>query len=153
MINLVKVTKFGFLGVLSLIALESRSARAEILPLEKPPLFINFCEKAKTPADMQACTQKRFENAAQALNTQFQYVQTFFRNTPHQETLTLAQNSWIEYRNLECAFEAGFFEEEIAKRTLELGCLSRLTEERAMVLFQFVPRVRSQNNKTDSNTK
>ena len=117
---------------------------SDILPTEKPPIFNSFCTKAKTPADKQACTQKRYEHAEDKLKKQFDAFLRFLTNTNHAEEMKTSQNAWIEYRNKECAFEAGFFEEEIAKRTLELSCLSRLTEQRTLVLYNFVPRVRTQ---------
>lgn len=120
---------------------------ANTLPTEKPPLFINFCDGAETPADKHACTQKRFNNAEVLLNQQFDYFLMFLNDTQYKENMKAAQNSWIQYRNDECAFEAAFFEEEIAKRTLELSCLSRLTEERTLVLYNFIPRIRIQNQK------
>lgn len=120
---------------------------ANILPTEKPPIFNNFCVKAETPADKQACTQKRYENAENILKFQFEAFTRFLSNTPHAEEIKNTQNAWIEYRNKECSFEAGFFEEEITKRTLELSCLSRLTEQRALVLYNFIPRVRTQTQK------
>ena len=120
---------------------------AKTLPSEKPPMFINFCEDAETPADKQACTQKRFENAEALLKKNFDYFLRFLQGTSHLADIKNAQNSWLDYRNQECTFEAGFFEEEIAKRTLELSCLSRLTEERTLVLYNFIPRTRAQIQK------
>ncbi len=131
--------------LLSLIALFlSFPVAADTLPAEKPPLFTNFCEKAITPADHQSCTQKRFENAELTLKRQFQSFLIFLKDTPHFQEIKNAQNSWMDYRNKECSFEASFFEEEITKRTLELSCRSRLTEARALVLYNFIPRVRTQ---------
>lgn len=121
------------------------NAFANTLPSEKPPIFNNFCKGAETPADKQSCTQERFKNAEEVLKRQFDQFVRFLKDTPYAEDIKNAQNSWIEYRNKECHFEASFFEEEVAKRTLELSCLSRLTEERAHLLYNFVPRVRKQN--------
>ncbi len=134
-----------------LIALPLSYGHANLLPAEKPPIFNNFCENAKTPADQQSCTQKRYENSEAALKTQYESFIRFLNNTQHADDMKNTQNAWIEYRNKECKFEAGFFEEEIAKRTLELSCLSRLTEQRALLLYNFVPRVRKQTQQQSMN--
>lgn len=118
--------------------------------MQKPPIFINFCEGAETPADQHACIQKRFQNAETILNKQFDAFLMFLRETPYKDDMKMAQNSWLAYRNNECAFEASFFEEELAKRTLELSCLSRLTEDRALTLYNFIPRIRAQKQTTES---
>ena len=125
---------------------------ATSLPQKKPPLFINFCADAETPADRQNCAKKRFENAQSILNTQFSELKQFLRGSEHTEKLTEAQNSWITYRNRECTFEADFFDEEMVRRTLELTCLSRLTENRALLLYNLIPKTREKIHTQNSTT-
>lgn len=105
------------------------------VPLEKPPVFKDFCGGAETPADLLSCTNQRKEKAQAQLRGVYNKLVARLGSA---EGLTEAQNAWITYRNLECAFETRLVEADNLKRMQELSCVSRLSEMRALALHRML---------------
>lgn len=115
-----------------------------------------YCDRAKSTADIMACVKDRHDQAQKRLNIIFDRVlvnenaltapleKNENDETPQLEeqdkskdriaSLRETQNNWIIYRDQECAWEIGSEATESLKRIKELSCLTKLTNQRADVL-------------------
>ena len=119
---------------------------AQPVPSEKPPVFNIKCKNVSSPAAEMGCLTERVLFAQHMLNQIYTNIQS---NVTNRELLNLSQNSWVVYRDQTCKLHASL-EAEAYRRSNELGCIGRLTEERTLFLFRLQGMMRQQHVNDDS---
>lgn len=92
-----------------------------------------YCEQADSTAATQACLKRHLDTAQKRLKTVYDNLNAIMDDEKRQE-LTDLQKSWLAYRDAECMWEAENAENPSLKRTNELSCMARLTDDRADIL-------------------
>ncbi len=111
---------------------------AQPIPSEKPPVFNIQCKDRSSPAAEMGCLTERVLFAQHMLNQIYTHIQS---NVASRELLIASQNSWVVYRDATCKLHASL-ESEAYKRSKELECIGRLTEERTLFLFNMQGKLR-----------
>lgn len=92
-----------------------------------------YCEKAESTAAIQKCLTQHLASAQQRLNKIYQDLSAK-QEGDNAKALAALQQQWLAYRDAECTWEAAQPEEAALKRTNELSCMARLTDDRADIL-------------------
>lgn len=92
-----------------------------------------YCDKAESTASIQVCLKRHLASAQKRLNTIYQELSSK-KEGEDSEALAELQKQWLAYRDAECAWEVAQTETPALKRTNELSCMARVTEDRADIL-------------------
>ncbi|MEK0180244.1 MAG: DUF1311 domain-containing protein [Oscillatoriales cyanobacterium] len=87
------------------------------------------CKTPLTTFDMTVCYGQDFQVADRKLNQVYQQLQQKL-NSKQQERLTVAQLSWIEFRDKSCDFARGRVEGGTLAGPIYILCKLRVTQER-----------------------
>lgn len=92
--------------------------------------FANDCENADSNYEMRECAAKELEKQDAELNRQYGLVMKKL-DKEGIEKLKKAQRAWISFRDAQCELEADEMRGGTGAALIMLGCLGRMTEERA----------------------
>lgn len=96
------------------------------------------CKRAKNSMDELACIDQKYEGVQADLSALYDsLLQT--QNEDALPILREAQQTWVAYRDLECAWEAAQDAGEMLNRLREVACLVKVTQGRIAVLQSFIP--------------
>jgi uncharacterized protein YecT (DUF1311 family) len=87
------------------------------------------CKSPQTTVDMNMCSSQEFQAADKKLNQVYQQLQAKLK-TKQQQRLTVAQRSWLKFRDDSCSYEAGNFEGGTLAGSTYGYCRARVTQER-----------------------
>ena len=107
---------------------------AGLMLLCAAPAWALDCKKASTQADMNACAAQSFGKADAALNAAYKDLMAK-QDKAGQAGLKKAQRAWLQYRDLQCAFNtAGSFGGTVHPMVLA-ACREALTKAQTAVLL------------------
>ncbi|NCO03795.1 MAG: DUF1311 domain-containing protein [Alphaproteobacteria bacterium] len=92
-----------------------------------------YCEKAESTAALQKCLTQHLKSAQDRLNKIYQDLSAK-QEGEDAKTLAALQQQWLNYRDAECTWEASRPNTPALKRTNELSCMARVTDDRADIL-------------------
>jgi uncharacterized protein YecT (DUF1311 family) len=92
-----------------------------------------YCAQADSTAAIQNCIKNHLDSAQKRLNKVYKGLEDGLE-VEQKEELKALQQSWLQYRDAECMWEAGRTETASLKRINELSCMARVTEDRADIL-------------------
>lgn len=98
------------------------------------------CKKAKNSTDELACANQKYEHLQEDLSEIYDSILAAQKGEAL-DAFRTAQQSWVLYRDQECAWEAASDEGEALNRLRELTCLYKVTEARTRLLSSFVPDI------------
>jgi uncharacterized protein YecT (DUF1311 family) len=93
-----------------------------------------YCNMADSTAATQSCLKKHLDAAQQRLNKTYNKLETQLETEEKKQELKSLQQTWLDYRDAECAWEAESTETASLKRINELSCMARVTDDRADLL-------------------
>lgn len=123
---------------------EATSVRAALLTAAVWVVWMPYaraadCGTVSTQIEMNMCAQREFEAADAALNTAYGRVfERTSNRTDTQQLLTAAQQSWVLFRNAECAFAASGVQGGSAFPMVEQMCRTQITEARTKFLGRYL---------------
>jgi uncharacterized protein YecT (DUF1311 family) len=105
------------------------------------------CSDPVTTLEIKACTGREIERADAELNAHYKALVALlekrgesgvvsgpggeYEGTEYVRRTREAQRTWIKYRDAECEREALTMLSGTGERVIEMGCLARMTQERA----------------------
>lgn len=93
----------------------------------------NPCDDARTQLEMNVCADKQYKIAAAGLNRIYiRFVGTL--DGDMRAKLRAAEESWLKYRDDNCAYEAAVYEGGSMKPMVYSFCLERMTKARTAEL-------------------
>lgn len=92
-----------------------------------------YCDQADSTAATQNCLKRHLDTAQKRLKQVYDSLNMSMEDEKKQELVQLQKN-WLAYRDAECTWEANNVENPSLKRTNELSCMARLTDDRADIL-------------------
>lgn len=95
------------------------------------------CKSPQTTLDQNVCSSQEFEAADRKLNQVYQQLQAKL-NSKQKERLTVAQRSWLKFRDESCDYEAGLFEGGTLAAPTYGYCRARVTQERIKDLQRYL---------------
>ena len=95
------------------------------------------CESPQTTLDMNMCSSQEFKAADTKLNQLYQQLRAKL-NSKQQQKLTVAQRTWIKFRDETCNYEAGQFEGGSLAPSTYGYCRARVTQERVKDLEDYL---------------
>ena len=96
---------------------------------------IAYCDMAASTAALQKCVKKHNDSAQARLNKTYEELTAEVQDDEASlEKLRELQQTWIMYRDNECAWESSRVETESLVKIYELSCKTRMTEDRADLL-------------------
>ncbi len=93
-----------------------------------------YCNMADSTAATQNCLKKHVDAAQKRLNKVYEALDRHFEESDKKQQLKELQQTWLQYRDAECAWEIEQTDTKSLKRINELSCLARLTDDRADIL-------------------
>lgn len=87
------------------------------------------CKSPQTTLDMNVCSSQEFQAADRKLNQVYQQLLPKLNSTQKQR-LTVAQRSWLKFRDESCNYEMGQFEGGTLAASTYGYCRARVTQER-----------------------
>ncbi|MEG3860187.1 lysozyme inhibitor LprI family protein [Microcoleus sp. herbarium12] len=87
------------------------------------------CKSPQTTVDMSICSTQEFEAADKKLNQVYQQILPKL-NSKQKQRLTVAQRSWLKFRDETCNYEAGVFEGGTLAPSIYGYCRAKVTKER-----------------------
>lgn len=87
------------------------------------------CKSPQTTVDMNMCSSQEFQGADKKLNQVYQQLQAKLKSQQKQR-LTVAQRSWLKFRDDSCNYEMGQFEGGTLAASTYGYCRARVTQER-----------------------
>jgi uncharacterized protein YecT (DUF1311 family) len=94
------------------------------------------CKSPQTTLDMNMCSSQEFKAADTKLNQLYQQLRAKL-NSKQQQRLTVAQRSWIKFRDETCSYEAGHFEGGTLAPPVYISCRARVTKQRVKDLEDY----------------
>ncbi len=103
-----------------------------------------YCKGNKNTANLVGCLNKYYEQVKIRLGNNYDIM---LKTIPQEKTPLFrnAQQSWITYRDDQCALESSIEAAESLKRIQELHCLIRVSEQRETILDLALGDVEAQN--------
>lgn len=98
------------------------------------------CKSPQTTLDQNVCSTQEFQAADKKLNQLYQQLQPKL-NSKQKQRLTVAQRSWLKFRDESCDYEAGVFEGGTLAHPTYGYCKARLTQERIKDLQRYLEQV------------
>jgi uncharacterized protein YecT (DUF1311 family) len=95
------------------------------------------CKSPKTTLDMNMCSSQEFQTADRKLNQLYQQLQPKLTSKQKQR-LTVAQRSWLKFRDESCDYEKGQFEGGTLAASTYGYCRARVTQERIKDLERYL---------------
>jgi uncharacterized protein YecT (DUF1311 family) len=95
------------------------------------------CKSPQTTLDMNMCSSQEFKAADTKLNQLYQQLRPKL-NSKQQQRLTVAQRTWIKFRDETCNYEAGQFEGGSLAPSTYGYCRARVTQERVKDLEDYL---------------
>jgi uncharacterized protein YecT (DUF1311 family) len=95
------------------------------------------CKSPQTTVDMNMCSSQEFQVADRKLNQVYQQLQPKLKSKQKQR-LTIAQRSWLKFRDESCDYEMGQFEGGTLAASTYGYCRSRVTQERIKDLERYL---------------
>ncbi len=95
------------------------------------------CKSPQTTADMNMCSSQEFQAADKKLNQVYQQLQAKLKGQQKQR-LTVAQRSWLKFRDDSCNYEMGQFEGGTLAGSTYGYCRARVTQERVKDLEDYL---------------
>ena len=87
------------------------------------------CKNPQTALDMNVCSSQEFQTADSKLNQLYQQLQAKISSRQKQR-LTVAQRTWIKFRDENCDYAKGQFEGGSLAASTYGYCRARVTQER-----------------------
>ena len=87
------------------------------------------CKSPQTTVDMTLCSTQEFKVADTKLNQLYQQLRAKL-NSKQQQRLTVAQRSWVKFRDETCDYSAGHFEGGSVAPSIYGYCRAKVTKER-----------------------
>ncbi|MEG4021766.1 lysozyme inhibitor LprI family protein [Microcoleus sp. S13C4] len=87
------------------------------------------CKNPQTTVEMNVCSSQEFEAADKKLNQVYQQLQAKISSRQKQR-LTVAQRTWIKFRDENCDYAKGQFEGGSLAASTYGYCRARVTQER-----------------------
>ncbi|MEG4395522.1 lysozyme inhibitor LprI family protein [Microcoleus sp. BROC3] len=87
------------------------------------------CKSPQTTLDMNVCSSQEFQAADRKLNQVYQQLLQKL-NSKQKQRLTVAQRSWLKFRDESCNYEMGQFEGGTLAASTYGYCRARVTQER-----------------------
>ena len=87
------------------------------------------CKNPQTALDMNVCSSQEFQTADSKLNQVYQQLQAKISSRQKQR-LTVAQRTWIKFRDENCDYAKGQFEGGSLAASTYGYCRARVTQER-----------------------
>ena len=87
------------------------------------------CKNPQTTVEMNVCSSQEFEAADKKLNQVYQQLQAKI-STRQKQRLTVAQRTWIKFRDENCDYAKGQFEGGSLAASTYGYCRARVTQER-----------------------
>jgi uncharacterized protein YecT (DUF1311 family) len=87
------------------------------------------CKSPQTTLEMNMCSTQEFKTADSKLNQLYQQLLPKL-NSKQQQRLTVAQRSWVKFRDENCDYEMGKYEGGTLAAPTYGYCRARLTQER-----------------------
>lgn len=106
---------------------------AGLMLLCAAPAWALDCKRAVTQGDMNACAAQSFNKADAALNAAYKQLMAKL-DKADQASLKKAQRAWLQYRDLQCAFNASGSEGGTVHPMVVAGCREALTKAQTAVL-------------------
>jgi uncharacterized protein YecT (DUF1311 family) len=98
------------------------------------------CKSPQTTVDMNMCSSQEFQAADKKLNQVYQQLQSKLKSKQKQR-LTVAQRSWLKFRDDSCSYEAGNFEGGTLAGSTYGYCKARVTQERVKDLEGYLKQI------------
>jgi uncharacterized protein YecT (DUF1311 family) len=95
------------------------------------------CKSPQTTADMNMCSSQEFQAADKKLNQVYQQLQSKLKSKQKQR-LTVAQRSWLKFRDDSCNYEMGQFEGGTLAGSTYGYCKARVTQARVKDLEDYL---------------
>ncbi|MGB3264074.1 MAG: lysozyme inhibitor LprI family protein [Microcoleus sp.] len=95
------------------------------------------CKSPQTTLDMNMCSSQEFKAADTKLNQLYQQLRAKL-NSKQKQRLTVAQRTWIQFRDRTCDYEAGKFEGGTLAAPTYVYCRARVTQERVKDLEDYL---------------
>jgi uncharacterized protein YecT (DUF1311 family) len=95
------------------------------------------CNNPQTTVDMNTCSSQEFEAADKKLNQVYQQLQAKISSRQKQR-LTVAQRTWIKFRDENCDYAKGQFEGGSLAASTYGYCRARVTQERIKDLESYL---------------
>ncbi len=95
------------------------------------------CKNPQTTLDMNLCSSQEFQAADKKLNQVYQQLQPKI-NSKQKQRLTVAQRSWLKFRDETCDYEMGQFEGGTLAASTYGYCRARVTKERVKDLERYL---------------
>ncbi|MBE9185810.1 DUF1311 domain-containing protein [Microcoleus sp. LEGE 07076] len=95
------------------------------------------CKSPQTTLDMNMCASQEFKAADTKLNQVYQQLRAKLSSKKKQR-LTVAQRTWIEFRDKTCDYEAGKFEGGTLAASTYVYCRARVTQQRIKDLEDYL---------------
>ena len=95
------------------------------------------CKNPQTALDMNVCSSQEFQTADSKLNQVYQQLQAKISSRQKQR-LTVAQRTWIKFRDENCDYAKGQFEGGTLAASTYGYCRARVTQERIKDLEGFL---------------
>lgn len=92
-----------------------------------------YCDKADSTTTSQKCLMEHLENAQERLNKVYNNLIANLDGDKAQGLKNI-QSEWLSYRDAECTWEAEQIGDPALKRSNELSCMARVTEDRIDLL-------------------
>lgn len=95
--------------------------------------FVPQCDMAQSTADVMQCLNTQKTQLQDQLQTAYESIFED-QSDGHQDLFRQSQQSWLEWRDAQCAWEQQKAENESLKRVEDLACSVRLTADRLRYL-------------------
>ena len=95
------------------------------------------CVDPQTQQLMNACAAKEYAEADVALNLAWGSAKSFADAIGQGKALLKAQRAWLIYRDAACVVHASPYEGGSLHPLIKANCLSRITQERTVMLLEF----------------
>lgn len=95
------------------------------------------CKSPQTTQEQNVCSNQEFQAADRKLNQVYQQLQAKL-NSKQKQRLTVAQRSWLKFRDESCDYEAGQFEGGTLAAPTYGYCRARVTQERIKELQRYL---------------
>lgn len=99
------------------------------------------CDRAATTVEASECAALSLKAADRKLNQVYQQLRPKLASNQRQR-LTLAQQSWIKFRDTTCDYERGEWGNGTGATPAQLSCLARVTQQRVLDLQNYLDRTR-----------
>lgn len=102
----------------------------------KAQIHAGYCDSTRTTADALDCINRHKQDVQKRMNEVFDDVLSSIplENNKQKDSLSKAQQSWINYRDAQCLWEASLAQTPSLERIYELSCITLLTNLRSDLL-------------------